>query len=459
MTTQVQLHVNDAQFSQAIETLGKFVAIPSVSNPNNSDYKMEHLINAAQFAETELKALDFAVTLISIKESAPFVIAEKIIDTALPTILLYAHYDVQPVDREKWKSDPFVMVERDERLYGRGSSDDKGGIIGILTALQVFKDAGKALPVNIKILFEGEEEYGSANMEGLIKQEAARLNAHALVILDGSNKSVNEGTLTSSTRGLMNMHLSVEALEKPVHSGIGGLIPDPSIHFGKLIGSLQDARSIEGIQEGYASMSDIERETLKKGSIDHSTYLREQGAKDGVVLRGDGSESVYERVVGEPLVTVVNMQSGVANGGNSIQAHASGIISVRVLPGQDPAVVAQVIAKHIHSQPNVFNLSVKTTFKEGAFAWKADFSDRFSSAYTEALKENFPGGAVAMPIGGALPLIYQFKQVFPDLSVVVPGVEDPDTSAHSHDESQHIPLWRRSIDSLVSFLNKAGEAN
>lgn len=453
----VRLCVNNQQFSDAIQQLGAFVSIPSVSNPNSPDYKMSHLEDAAQFAGKRLKTLGFDVRYVRIENSAPFVIAQRIIHENLPTIVLYAHYDVQPVDREKWVGKPFIVEERDERLYGRGASDDKGGIIAILTALRVYQEAGVKLPVNVKILFEGEEEFGSTHMNALLKQEAKNLNAQALVILDGLNRDTQTGTLTSSTRGIVNLTLKVHALDNPVHSGIGCLAPDPAQALARLITSLSDPKKIPGFMDGLQQMDQKERELLKKSSQHSDSYAREMGVVQGASLRGNPNDSIYERVVEEPSLSIVNMHCGQPNGGNSIQDSASCTIGIRTLPGQDPDHIAEVVMKYLHAQPVMHQLPIEVNQEErGAWAWKANLSAPFSQAYLQALKENFPK-ACAMPCGGALPLLREFEAAFPKMEAIVPGVEDPKSAAHSHNESQDLPLLMKMIDSLIDFLAKAAK--
>jgi cysteinylglycine-S-conjugate dipeptidase len=451
------LSVNFSQFFDATHQLAEFVAIPSVSDPNNPDYNIEHLEKAAKFAGSKLEELGFDVKYTRIENSAPFVIAKRMINKDLPTIALYGHYDVQPVDREKWKSDPFVLEKRDQRLYGRGSSDDKAGIISILTALRVYRDAYVELPVNVKILFEGEEEYSSVHMNALLKQEAENLKAHALVILDGLNRDVKTGTLTSSTRGVVNIKLRVDALEKPVHSGIGCLVPDPAQALAQLVASLANPRGIPGFMNGCQSMDSTERKLLNKSSQSAESYAKDLGMLPGTSLRGDPGISVYERVLEEPSISIVNMNCGQPDGGNSIQDSAKCTIGIRVLPGQNPDSVADAVVKHLSTQAVKSNLPIDVSVPEkGAWAWKANLSGPFSQAYFKALEENFDQVG-AMPCGGALPLIREFQEKFPKMEIIVPGVEDPNTAAHSHNESQDISVFGKAIDSMVSFLAKAGE--
>ena len=453
--------VSETQMAFAVKELTEFVAIRSVSNPESPDYSMEHLEAAAAFPATRLQDLGFEVSLVRIEEPAPeelapYVIAQKIVDVAKPTVLLYAHYDVQPVDRDHWTSDPFVLVERDGRLYGRGSSDDKAGIISILTMLRVYQEAGVALPVNVKILFEGEEEYGSSHMGKLLAREAKKLSANALVVLDGLNRNVKTGSLTSSTRGLVNIKLSVEALEKPVHSGIGVLAPDPAQALASLVHSLHP-ELIPGFTDGCEVLSSEERKILREGSITEEAHAKELGVKGGpACLRGDRMESVAERIASQPDLSIVNMNCGIPGGGNSIQDKAECTISCRILPGQSPKHIAQRVITYLHSQDVRFGLKVEAELKESASAWKADLTGPFSQAYFDSMKSTFPN-ATADPCGGALPLLDDFKLVFPEMELIVAGMEEPASYAHSHNESQHLGQFEDVTRCLVDFLNRAGK--
>lgn len=447
-------HVSATAFNKAIEELREYVAIPSVSNPNGSDYKMESLVKAAEFAITRLKKLGFEAEGVSVKNSAPFVIGGRHVDDKKPTI--YAHYDVQPVDRKDWKSDPFKLDDRDGRLYGRGSSDDKGGIIAILTALETLQSENNELPVNVKVLFEGEEEYGSSNMREILELQAKRLDAQALVVLDGLNKDKDSGTLTSSTRGIVNIKLNVHALKEPVHSGVACLAPEPAQALSKLISSLENPKLIPGFMDGFKPMNEAERKILKDSSQTPESYAKENGVLDGLNLRGDPNESIYERIVEEPSLSIVNMNCGQPDGGNSIQAHASCTIGIRVLPGQNPDKVAEAVMNYIKEQKVMYNCKVDMKQETGCFAWKANLSGKYSTKYLQALAENFKASC-AMPCGGALPLLKEFEEVFPKAEIMIPALEDPGCAAHGNNESLDKNIFKNAINSLISFLVKAGE--
>lgn len=448
------LRINNTQMATAIEQLRQLVAIPSISNPNNVDYSAEQLHYAADLVFSWLKDLNFEVRCLSIEGSAPYLIAQRIHHIDDPTILLYAHYDVQPVERDKWDSSPFELSERNGRLYGRGASDDKAGIIAIIAALAVYKEAGITPSVNIKILIEGEEEYGSINMEALVRQEAQFLDAQALIVIDGNSRDIHTGTLESSTRGVLTMTLQVHALQKPVHSGIGCLVPDPAQALASLIHSLSDPRAIPGFMDDCEKMNSKEKEMLDNSSQTAESYAQELGMLSEAMLRGDPRMSVYQRIVEEPSISILNITCGKSGGGNSIQDSASCTIGVRLTPGQDPEAIAEVIQKHIHSQPVRYGLSIELN-RIGlcAKAWKAELTKYFSTKYLEAMKECFEKVAVK-PTGATLPLLQDFKSFFPNMEMLVVGIEDPDTAAHSHNESQDKKLLESTINALIVFLEK-----
>ena len=451
------IYVSDQQFSEAIQFLGELVAIPSVSNPYSPDYSLEHLEGTADVIESKLKGLGLKVSRPRIEGAPSYLLAEQISDPTKPTLLLYAHYDVQPVDREKWVTDPFVMEERNGRLYGRGASDDKAGIVAILSALEAYSASGRQLPANIKLLFEGEEEYNSTHLKTLLEQYSEALQADALIIVDGMNRDVHIGSLTSSTRGLVNIKLKVNALEKPIHSGLGCLVPDPAQALAHLIFSLRDPKAILGFLDDCQPLDEYEREILANSSQSAESYAREMGVLENGRLRGDPSESIYERIVVEPSISIVNMKAGQPNGGNSIQESASCTIGIRLTPGQDPGKITEVVVNYLQSQAVPYDLAIELIPEgQGAWAWKADLSSPFSKKYLAALGESFEGSS-AMPIGGALPLLHEFQEMFPMMEMIVPGVEDPWTSAHSHNESQDISVFRNAINTLICFFDKAGD--
>lgn len=454
MSVSSSYRINPAEFAEAIAQLRDFVAIPSVSNPNFTDYySMENLQKAADFTSDRFKDIGFEVRQVSIGGSAPYILAEKIVDVALPTLLFYAHYDVQPVDETKWKTPPFVLTLIDGRAYARGSSDDKAGIVAIITALGLYLREYGVFPCNIKFLSEGEEEYGSEHMEALVEQEKENLKADALIVLDGGNLDTETGTLTASTRGIVNLNLNVKTMEKPTHSGVGCLVPDPSAIMAGLIVSVKDPRTIPGFMDTCHFLNETEVDLLDQSSQTAEAYARDHNLLDGVQLRGDANTSVYSRIAEEPSISFVNGRWGIPNGGNSIQECANCQIGVRITAGQNPDQVAKALRNHLLAQDAQGAQVTITQSEPGCYAWKGDLSGPLTQKYLAALGEVFQTTHV-QPCGGALPFLHTFTKISPKMEIIIPGLEDPKCAAHSHNESQDIALFEKAINSIIAFLRR-----
>ncbi|MBS0655048.1 MAG: M20/M25/M40 family metallo-hydrolase, partial [Verrucomicrobia bacterium] len=315
---------------------------------------------------------------------------------------------------------------------------------------------GDKLPVNVKILFEGEEEYGLDNILLLLRQEAEELNAHALIVMDGTNTDAHTGTLTTSTRGLVNLTVSIKALEKPQHSGSYCVAPDPAMALAYVINSLRYPRDIPGFMDDCEKMDPQERMLLRNASQTAEAFMKEAGVLQGT-LRGDADTSIYERIVEEPSISIHNMNSGQPNGGNTIQDSASCTVGIRLTSGQIPKKVEEAVTKYIKELKDIpYGLSVDVKpDDDGCWGWKADLTKPYSQEYLNAMKDVF-GKIAARPTGGTIPMLHECRQLLPDMEIIMPGVEDPECSAHSHNESQHKGLLLNSINSLIAFMNKVG---
>lgn len=443
----------EEQFPQTIELLKEFVMIPSTSESTTPEYDPQTILKAANFALEQLNRIGFTTNLHYVDDSPPYVIAEKRVSEELPTLLFYSHGDVQPVDRNKWQTDPFIGVERDGRLYGRGASDDKAGFIAILQTLSAYFSLNLALPVNVRVLVEFEEEIGSPHMKRFVKEYAPLLKADALIVVDGSNKNSTTGTLTNITRGLSNLKVTVNALEKPMHSGVYCLAPDPAAGLSKLISSLYPANEIEGILEGAQPLSQEEKQILTQSSLSTQDYMNEATVLPGAQLRGDPNDSISVRICTEPSITVINMNSGDPNGGNVIQNEASCHIGIRILPGQDDDRIAEVVTERLRMQAVLWNMPVKIEKLRSCVGWRGDVTRPIAKKYLESMSEHFSSTAV-LPNGGAIPLLTILGETFKDIEIILPGVEDDLTAAHSHNESQDLGLLKTVIKTLVSFLDR-----
>lgn len=388
------------------------------------------------------------VDIVSADGGAPAVIAHKAGPAGAPTVLLYAHHDVQPEnDHAEWDSPPWEPTERDGRLYGRGAADDKAGIAAHLGALRVY---GDQLPVSVTMFIEGEEEIGSDTLPALLKEHQERLRADVIVIADSTNWDIGVPALTTSLRGLVRADIEVRTLTHAVHSGMwGGLVPDSLITLSRLIATLHDDRgnvAIAGLRSGPAADVDYPEERLRA----------ESGAVAGVEWIGDGS--VVERLWTKPALSVTGLDAPKVDGAsNTLVAAARARISLRVAPGDTTENAVACLRSHLEAHVAwgaEFTMKVVDTGEATRIAASGPAYDAARAAFREAWDGVAP---VDMGVGGSIPFIAEFLEAFPEASVLVTGVEDPDTRAHGANEGLHLAEFERVVLAEALLLrNLAG---
>jgi acetylornithine deacetylase/succinyl-diaminopimelate desuccinylase-like protein len=446
-------NIKDTDFKKAVEDLKDLVKFKSLSNFNHTDYNFSELVKCANSVKEKFEKEHFEVKLLQVEKEQPYIFAKKIIDEKKPTILFYAHYDIQPIEKDKWNTNPYELTEKDNRLYARGSSDDKAGIVAILAMIRYFNNL-KEFPVNIKVLIEGEEEYGSSHIEKLLKIYKKDFQSDCVIVLDGSSVKTTVGTLGFSNRGNVNLKLTIQALENPVHSGLGCLCPDAAQAMSHIICSLKDVEKIDGMLDGITKLSDKERDLLKNSSISFDDYAKEMNVINGKKsLRIDQNKTVFENIFEKPIINIVNLIVGQKEGGNSLQKEAECTVNIRILPGQDPNKILKAIKNHLEKQDILYNLKLNIKVLSVDEPFKANLDSEYTKKFFEAMKKNFKTTSI-IPSGGTIPLLQLFQDIF-NMQVIIYGIEDPLTYAHSHNESQDIELLRKTIDSLIDFLKIA----
>ena len=403
---------------------------------------------SAEAVAALFRAEDFAsVDIVSADGGAPAVIAHKPGPDGAPTVLLYAHHDVQPEnDHADWDSPPFEPTERGDRLYARGAADDKAGIAAHLGALRVF---GPDLPVSVTMFIEGEEEVGSDTLPALLKEYQEALRADVIVIADSGNWDIGEPALTTSLRGLVRVDVEVRTLTHAVHSGMwGGLVPDALITLSRVIASLHDDAgnvAIEGLHAGPAADVEYPEERLRA----------ESGANPGI--EWIGSDSVVERLWTKPALSITGLDAPqVAGASNTLVPAARAKISLRIAPGDTTANALACLRKHLEAHvPWGAELSV--TVVDTGEATQIDATgpayDAARAAFTEAWDGTAP---VDMGVGGSIPFIAEFLDAFPQASVLVTGVEDPDTRAHGANEGLHLAEFEKVVLAEALLLRNLG---
>lgn len=375
-----------------------------------------------------------------------------------PTVLLYAHHDVQPpgfVDR--WTSDPFEPVEREGRLYGRGSADDKAGAVAHAVAVRAWLDTAGALPVNVTVLVEGEEEIGSPRLDAFLAKYAAELAADVLVLADAGNWSVGVPGLTCSLRGLAGAVVRVRALDGPVHSGMaGGVVPDPTIALTRIVAGMVDEQgdvAIDGFLDDVRPPTAAERAELAALG-DAAGPLRAYGARPGVEPVGDPALPVWERLWLRPALGVIGFDSHpIAGSSNQIVAEAAARVSIRLAPGQDPERALGRLEAHVaRSVPWGLEWSVEPDW--GAAGWSMEPTGWAFDAARAALEAGFGRAPVIMGVGGSIPFVAPFAAAFGGIPALLLGPADPVSRIHGEDESLHLGDWASLVASEALLLSE-----
>lgn len=364
---------------------------------------------------------------------APAVIARHPAPPGAPTVLLYAHHDVQPEgDREHWISPPFEPTERGGRLYGRGTADDKAGIA---THLAAFRAHGGQPPVGVTVFVEGEEESGSPSLGRLLEAHRDALNADVIVIADSDNWSTETPALTVSLRGMADCVVEVATLDHGLHSGLwGGVVPDALTVLVRLLASLHDDDgnvAVEGLHESSAAAVDYPPERVRADS----------GLLDGVSEIGCGS--VPQRLWAKPAITVIGIDTtSVAAASNTLIPRARAKISIRVAPGGDAVAHLDAVEAHLR-QHTPWGAQVEVIRGEIGQPYAIDASGPIYDAARAAFRQAWGVDAIDMGMGGSIPFIAEFAAAFPQAKILVTGVEDPGTQAHSINESLDLGVLER----------------
>jgi acetylornithine deacetylase/succinyl-diaminopimelate desuccinylase-like protein len=400
-------------------------------------------------AETVAKLLSEAgfddVRIVS-EGGAPAVIARYPAPPGAPTVLLYAHHDVQPEgDHAQWASPPFEPTERDGRLYGRGSADDKAGIA---THLAAFRAHGGKPPVGVTVFVEGEEESGSPSLSRLLAAHRDLLASDVIVIADSDNWSTDVPSLTVSLRGLADCIVEVATLDHGLHSGLwGGVVPDALSVLVRLLASLHDDDgnvAVAGLHEGAAADVDYSAQRVREDA----------GMLDGVSEIGSGS--VPQRLWVKPAITVIGIDTtSIAASSNTLIPRARAKVSMRVAPGGDAREHLAALTRHLE-QHAPWGAQVTVTPGDIGQPYAIDASGSVYDAARTAFRQAWSHEPVDTGVGGSIPFIAEFAEAFPSAKILVTGVEDPATQAHSINESLHLGVLERAATAEALLLQNLG---
>jgi acetylornithine deacetylase/succinyl-diaminopimelate desuccinylase-like protein len=415
-----------AQLPGVLADLKELVAIESVSadpaRTTEVERSAEHIVQLL----ADLKCPD--VRIIRAKDGAPAVLGRFPPPEGKPTVCLYAHHDVQPEgDPAGWRTPPFVATELEGRLYGRGTADDKGGLAVHLAALRAFD--GKP-PVGVTVFFEGEEEIGSPTLTVLLEEHRADLAADVFVIADSDNWAVGQPAFTTSLRGLAECIVEVRTLDHGLHSGVyGGVVPDALTALCRLLATLHDDQgnvAVAGLATAPAPELEYPLERLRE----------ESGILDGVDWIGSGS--IVERMWCKPAISVIALDAPtVAQASNTLIPTARAKISARVAPGDDASHGLAALIKHLEDHVP-WRVQVTVTGGETAEPSVVDFAGPYAEAARAAFRQAWDVAPVFIGQGGTIPMVADFGKAFPEATILVTAVGDPDSRAHGSNESLHL---------------------
>lgn len=454
LVSDVKESVN-LQFPARIADLCDLVRIPGIAWDAFDAADLERSAQAIKALLDDLEIfdkVDIRRASAGEKDGAPAVVARREAKNGRPHILLYAHHDVQPPGPEdQWNTPAFEPTLRDGRIFARGAADDKAGIVAHLTALRVLKEiAGTDFDLGISLFFEGEEEAGSPSFRNFLDENRELLAADAIVVADSANWTVEVPALTTTLRGVVSQLIEVKTLDHALHSGMyGGVVPDATMALIKLLASLHDAEgsvAVPGLVQTEAAELDYTEAALRvdAGLLDSTSTI--------------GTGSLLSRMWTKPSITVIGIDTkNVAVASNTLLPSASAVISMRIAPGDEPEKAVVALREHL-----VANLPFGAQLTFGEVEMGKPFASNtdgwaFKLA-KDALSDAFGVESVEIGIGGSIPFIADLTEVFPSAQILVTGVEEPDSRAHSPNESVHLETLRNAMSAEALMLLRANAA-
>jgi acetylornithine deacetylase/succinyl-diaminopimelate desuccinylase-like protein len=457
MNDAVPLAWAEERQDEILETLRRFVAIPSVST--DPAYGADMARGAAFLAE-EMRRCGLEHVGVQPTAGHPVVMGDWLHAAGAPTILIYGHYDVQPPDPlDKWETNPFEPVLRDGRLYGRGASDDKGPVIVALSAIAAFLRTEGALPFNVKLLIEGEEEVGSAHLDAFVTEHAAALAADFVLSADGATWRIDLPTVAVASRGICALELTVTGAAKDLHSGRhGGSVPNPLQAISRLLAGLHDetgAVAVEGFYDAARTPSAEERRALTEIPFDAAAYLQSVGVSESV---GEAGWTLLERNWLRPTLELNGIWGGYSGPGSKTvipyQAHAK--ITCRLVPDQEPHVILDGIEAHLrrHCPPGV-SLAV-TREPGGALAVAVPPDHPGLRLAMRVLEETYGRPALAVRMGATIPIGGIFKQRL-GIDTVFFSFATSDEDYHAPNEFFRLARLRDGVRAWVRYFSLLGQ--
>lgn len=446
---------------EIVQGLAALVGIQSISTDG------EHLAEIDRTAKLTCDLMRQAglhnVEVLKVGQSLPYAYGEWLEAPGKPTVFLYAHHDVQPINYvEQWQSDPWKLTRRDGRLFARGAADDKGAISAFLGAIAAYRKTGNALPVNIKMVVEGEEEVGSKNLLKFFEVHKERIKSDVIVVCDTENIEVGIPSITYSLRGIVAVQVDVNTAKIPVHSGMGGGgLPDAAIALSVILGRLywdNGPLPIPGFYDQVRPLSDKERAAFNRLPFNGDKFRKDIGMISTARFAMEAGYNEYAQTWRRPSATVIAQEaSSIKGASNQVLPKASAIISCRIVPDQKPDKVLADLTAFLKKDPPWGCEVTVTPSGPPVDWWMTDPNGPAFEAALSGMRVGFDRDPIAIGCGGSIGFVGPLSDLFGGAPALLMGIEDPASNAHAPNESLHEGDFKKLMSSLIRLFDNLGK--
>jgi len=451
----------EAHAPETLARLADLIRIPSVSA---EEFPADEVRRSAEATAALVREAGLEnVRLLEMPGHHPYVYGDWLHAAGGPTLLVYGHHDVQPPGRpERWVTPAFEPSERDGRLYGRGAVDDKGTFVTHLAALRAWLETAGGLPLNLKLLIEGEEEIGSPGLDAFLKRYGPRLRADVAVLADTGNFDVGHPALTYQLRGICQVDLEVRCLKQPVHSGFfGGPTPDAVRILARLLAGLErsdGSLDVPGLYLDVAKPGPRQRRRLRSLPWSDARFRASAAMRPGTRYVGERAYSVWERLWTRPALTVIALEAHeIAGSSNQVLDAARARLSMRTVPRMDERKAGALLVKRLTARPPA-GARVTARVTGTARWWTTDPEGPAFEAARRALDAGYGRDAAMIGAGGSIGFVKPFSNALGGVPCLLMGVEDPDSAIHSENESVHLGDFRRAMRAAVHLYDELARA-